>query len=150
MWRVEEAGGIPVILPLSQQGRHWPIMLKLFDGFLFPAATILTLYFYGEERRRPAARSARSAMRWNADCFLWCLQRKNLCWGSAGCAAVQCHAGRTLYQTFHRMSQRCGEHHETPPYDKAAHTVLSGNRIPRCSLRSGRSRFRKQLSSPGD
>ena len=33
---VEEAGGIPVILPLSQQGDALAHYAEAFDGFLFP------------------------------------------------------------------------------------------------------------------
>ena len=45
---VDEAGGIPVILPLSQQGDALAYYAEAFDGFLFPGGHDLNPVFYGE------------------------------------------------------------------------------------------------------
>ena len=152
MWRgVDEAGGIPVILPLSQQGDALAYYAEAFDGFLFPGGHDLNPVFYGGRAAgRPAARSARSAMRWNADCFLWCLQRKNLCWGSAGVCScsMSCWAGRFIRTFPQNVPAVWSTMRRRRTTRRPTQSVW--HRIPRCSLAvQGRADSRKQLSSRG-
>lgn len=128
---VEEAGGIPVILPLSQQGDALAHYAEAFDGFLFPGGHDLNPVFYGEERRETCGTLCPERDEMERRLFPLVLATKKPMLGI--CRGVQLFnvmLGGTLYQDIPTECPSDVEHHETPPYDKAAHTVCLAQDTP--------------------
>lgn len=121
---LEEAGAAPVILPLTADPDALARYARAFDGFLFPGGHDLAPGLYGQAA--------------SAQCGVLCPQRdameerffplaletgKPLLGICRGIQLFNVMLGGTLWQDLPTERPSPVEHHETPPYDKVAHTV---------------------------
>ena len=67
---VEQAGGIPVLLSLTDDESLWEEYCRLYDGFVFTGGQDVGPAFFGTTR----------SYGWSAGCGSW----TSLCWVSAG------------------------------------------------------------------
>lgn len=121
---VEEAGGIPVILPLSQREDALARYAQAFDGFLFPGGHDLAPALYGEERQEICGTVCPERDEMERRLFPLALATGKPMLGI--CRGVQLFnvlLGGTLYQDIPTEYPSSVQHHETPPYDKVAHSV---------------------------
>lgn len=121
---LEDAGAIPVILPLTSDEEALARYVQLFDGFLFPGGHDLDPALYGEKPTE--------------QCGIWISQRddmekrlfpmvlqtgKPMLGICRGIQLFNVMLGGTLYQDIPTECPSDVEHHETAPYDKVAHSV---------------------------
>ena len=121
---ISQAGGIPVIFPFSSDEQELEQLVDLFDGFLFTGGHDVSPDVYGQEslpglivscpkRDRMETVVLRKAM--NAD--------KPILGICRGIQFINAALGGTLYQDLPTQHPSDVEHHQTPPYDKHAHSV---------------------------
>ncbi|PRO66523.1 gamma-glutamyl-gamma-aminobutyrate hydrolase family protein [Alkalicoccus urumqiensis] len=121
---IEQAGGIPVMLPLTNDPETLKDLAARFDGFLFTGGHDLGPDTYGEEPHPEAgtpcperdtmeAALLRHVLDWNKPAFGIC----------RGLQFFHVYFGGTLYQDL--PSQRFSDvvHKQKPPYDVPVHTV---------------------------
>ena len=121
---LEDAGAIPVVLPLTTDPESLGRFAETFDGFLFPGGHDVEPSLYGQEP--------------SEQCGVLCPERDNmekaffplaLATGKpllGICRGIQLFnvmLGGDLYQDIPTQCPSDVEHHETPPYDKVAHQV---------------------------
>lgn len=121
---IEEAGGIPVMLPLTEDETILERLAESFDGFLFTGGQDVSPELYGEEVLPECGECSpeRDAMeRILLEKIL--MSGKPLLGICRGIQLLNAALGGTLYQDL--PAQHPGEinHHMTPPYDRAVHKV---------------------------
>ena len=77
MQGVEQAGGVPVMLPLTDDAAALRQLADTCDGFLLTGGQDVSPALYG------AARPALRAMRWKHGCSILRWRRTSPCWASA-------------------------------------------------------------------
>lgn len=120
---LEEAGAVPVILPLTVDREALSRFADLCDGFLFPGGHDVEPAFYGAAAEK---------------CGVICPERDNmeklffpmaletgkpLLGICRGTQLFNVLLGGNLYQDLPTELPSSVNHHETPPYDKRAHLV---------------------------
>ena len=121
---ISEAGGLPVMLPLTADGETLSQACGLCGGFLLTGGHDVSPSVYGSEP--------------SADCGIVCPKRDamekivlkyalerdlpvlGIC---RGIQFLNAALGGTLYQHLPKEHPSDTEHHQTPPYDVPAHTV---------------------------
>lgn len=128
---IEEAGGIPVMLPLTEDETILERLAESFDGFLFTGGQDVSPELYGEEVLPECGECSpeRDAMeRILLEKIL--MSGKPLLGICRGIQLLNAALGGTLYQDL--PAQHPGEinHHMTPPYDRAVHKVTLSPSAP--------------------
>lgn len=122
---LEQAGACPVVLPLTEEEEILRRYVQTFDGFLFPGGHDLAPSLYNgpvTEKLCPLC-PGRDAM--ERLLFPMALESgKPLLGICRGIQLFNCLLGGDLYQDIPAECPGGTEHHETPPYDKVAHTVI--------------------------
>lgn len=121
---IEAAGGIPVMLPLTEDETILERLAESFDGFLFTGGQDVSPELYGEEVLPECGECSpeRDAMeRILLEKIL--MSGKPLLGICRGIQLLNAALGGTLYQDL--PAQHPGEinHHMMPPYDRAVHKV---------------------------
>ena len=83
MQGVEQAGGVPIMLPLTADAAALRQLADTCDGFLLTGGRMFPLPCTAPRRRRSAARPALRAMRWKHGCLTLRWRRTSPCWASA-------------------------------------------------------------------
>lgn len=118
------AGGIPVMLPLTEDGESILQIVRSFDGFLFTGGQDVSPEFYGEGRlpecgecspQRDAMEKVLLEAALDADKPIFGICR--------GIQFLNAALGGTLYQDLPTQYVSETEHHMVPPYDRIAHKV---------------------------
>ena len=121
---VQEAGAIPVILPLAADGADAARLADLCDGLLFTGGQDVSPQLYGEERR-PACGElcpARDAL--ERELLNRALEQDKPILGICrGLQFLNAALGGTLYQDLPTEHPSGTGHSMKPPYDRAAHAV---------------------------
>ena len=121
---VQEAGAIPVILPLAADGADAARLADLCDGLLFTGGQDVSPQLYGEERR-PACGElcpARDAL--ERELLNRALEQDKPILGICrGLQFLNAALGGTLYQDLPTEHPSGTGHFMKPPYDRAAHAV---------------------------
>ena len=121
---VSQAGGIPVILPFSEDERELDQLAEMCDGFLFTGGHDVSPEVYGEKplenliddcKKRDVMESVVLRKAIDAD--------KPILGICRGIQFINAALGGTLYQDLPTQFKSDIEHHQTPPYDKRAHDV---------------------------
>lgn len=128
---IEEAGGIPVMLPLTEDETILERLAESFDGFLFTGGQDVSPELYGEEVLPECGECSpeRDAMeRILLEKIL--MSGKPLLGICRGIQLLNAALGGTLYQDL--PAQHPGEinHHMTPPYDRTVHKVTLSPSAP--------------------
>ena len=118
-----EAGGIPVMLPLTDDKEIIARLADEYDGFLFTGGHDVSPELYREERLKECAET--SPIRDAMETELFSLVREadkpvlGICRGIQLINAVM---GGTLWQDLPSQRPESIEHHQSPPYDVPLHS----------------------------
>ena len=124
MKAVENAGGLPVMLPLTADRDELHEAYGLCDGLLFTGGHDVSPDIYGEVRKENCGTACED--RDSMECYLMdrCLDDDKPFLGICrGIQLMNAHLGGTLYQDLPTEYACKVEHHMSPPYDRKAHTV---------------------------
>ena len=120
---IEKAGGIPIILPLSDNEEVIEKMVNFCDGFLFTGGQDVSPEIYNEkkldnvecseERDRMDMSFLRKAIELDKPVLGIC----------RGIQIINACLGGSLYQDLPTQHPSELEHHQTPPYDIPVHEV---------------------------
>lgn len=121
---VQAAGGVPVVLPLTDDGADIAQLTELCDGFLFTGGHDVAPAFYGEETLLVCGPLCPERDRMERPLLLAAIAAdKSILGICRGLQFINAALGGTLYQDL--PAQRpsdCG-HHMEAPYDRHAHRV---------------------------
>ena len=131
---VADAGGLTVMLPLTADPDDLARLCDRCDGFLLTGGHDVSPSVYGAARLPVCGDTcpARDAM--EAVVLKHALERRKPVLGICrGIQFINAALGGTLWQDLPTQRPSPVEHHQTPPYDKPAHTV---DLIPGAPLRA--------------
>ena len=121
---LEEAGAVPVMLPLTDDEAALSRLVDTLDGFLIAGGQDVSPALYGEQVRSTCAETCpeRDAMEsvllrllWDADKPVFGICR--------GLQIINAHLGGTLYQDLIAEHPSDVNHRMAAPYDRAEHPV---------------------------
>ncbi len=121
---VRQEGGLPLMLPLTDDPGEIRQLADLCDGFLFTGGQDVSPSVYGEETlpccgETSAARDAMEIALLSAALE----QGRPLLGICRGIQLINAALGGTLYQDLDSQLPGAAAHHQSPPYDAPAHTV---------------------------
>ena len=121
---LEQAGAIPIVLPLPEDLDDLPQLVSLCDGLLFTGGQDVSPALYGETPKPTCGEICPARDRMEQARLHLALERDlpvlGICRGIQFLNAV---LGGTLYQDLPTEHPSQTQHHMTPPYDRAVHTV---------------------------
>ncbi len=121
---IEEAGGLPMILPFTGQEEELEEAAGLCGGFLFTGGHDVDPSVYGQERRAWCGSACGVRDRMEKKLFQTALAADKPVFGICrGIQMINALCGGTLYQDLPAEYPCQVEHHMTPPYDRTAHQV---------------------------
>ena len=132
---LEEAGAVPVMLPLTDDEDALKRLVDALDGFLIAGGQDVSPALYGEETKPVCAETCpeRDAMEtvllrllWNADKPVFGICR--------GLQILNAHLGGTLIQDLGSEHPSDTNHRMAAPYDRAEHAVALSKDAPLFSL----------------
>lgn len=118
------AGGLPVMLPLTQDSQRLKEMVDCVDGVLFPGGQDIQPERYGQ----PIAENC-GEICWRRDAMEWellklCRVRRKPVYGICrGIQLFNAALGGTLHQHLPDTLVSETDHHMIPPYDRVTHMV---------------------------
>ncbi len=121
---IESCGGLPIMLPLTDDESELSDAYSLCDGIMFTGGHDVSPEVYGATRSSECA--ATCTLRDSMEGYLLdrCLKDdKPLLGICRGIQFINAHLGGTLYQDLPTEHDSTVDHHMTPPYDRAAHSV---------------------------
>lgn len=124
MQGVMEAGGFPVMLPLTEDIDLIRQMVSVCDGFLFTGGQDVSPGLYGEEKLLQCGECSPERDRMETALLKEVLYAdKPLLGICRGIQLLNVALGGTLYQDIPVQVQTETEHHQAPPYDIPVHEV---------------------------
>ena len=124
MKAVEACGGLPVMLPLTEDEEILSSAFDLCDGILFTGGHDVSPSLYGEEARESCGLPCPARDRMESYLLGRCLKENRPLLGICrGIQFMNAGLGGTLYQDLPTEYKSGINHHMTPPYDRAAHQV---------------------------
>ena len=121
---LEEAGAIPVILPLAADGADIAQLADLCDGFLFTGGQDVAPQLYGEAMKPTCGELCPARDTLEQELLNRALEQDKPILGICrGLQILNVTLGGTLYQDLPTEHPSEIEHSMKPPYDQAAHTV---------------------------
>lgn len=124
MQGILEAGGLPVMLPVTEEAELIRQMVSACDGFLFTGGQDVSPRLYGEEKISQCGECSPERDRMESILLQEALRAdKPLLGICRGIQFLNAALGGTLYQDIPTQVQTGTEHHQTPPYDIPVHEV---------------------------
>lgn len=125
---VEEAGGLPVMLPLTADRAELEQMADSFDGFLFTGGHDVSPALYGQAATDLCQEVCPARDDMEKVLFPLVFQRNKAALGICrGIQLMNAVLGGTLYQDLPALRPSAVPHHQPPPYHLPSHPVsLSG------------------------
>ena len=132
---LEQAGAVPVMLPLTDDEEALKRLVDTLDGFLIVGGQDVSPAFYGEETKptckelcpeRDAMESVLLRLLWNANKPVFGICR--------GLQMMNAHLGGTLFQDLPTEHPSGVNHRMAAPYDRAEHPVTLVKDAPLFSL----------------
>lgn len=121
---LEEAGAIPVILPLAADGADIAQLVDLCDGFLFTGGQDVAPQLYGEALKPTCGELCPARDTLERELLNRALEQDKPILGICrGLQFLNVALGGTLYQDLPTEHPSGIEHSMKPPYDQAAHMV---------------------------
>lgn len=121
---LEEAGAIPIILPLAADGADIAQLADLCDGFLFTGGQDVAPQLYGEAMKPTCGELCPARDTLEQELLNRALEQDKPILGICrGLQILNVTLGGTLYQDLPTEHPSEIEHSMKPPYDQAAHTV---------------------------
>lgn len=132
---LEQAGAVPVMLPLTDDEESLKRLVDTLDGFMIAGGQDVSPTLYGEETRpvtgelcpeRDAMESVLLRLLWDADKPVFGICR--------GLQILNAHLGGTLFQDLPTEHPSETNHRMAAPYDRAEHPVALLKNAPLFSL----------------
>ena len=121
---IAAAGGIPVVLPLTEDEQVLGQLANDVDGFLMTGGQAVSPALYGEERLDSCGETLPVRDGMESRLFQLCLERDVPVLGICrGIQLMNVLLGGTLYQDLPSQRPTQTEHHMSPPYDRPVHQV---------------------------
>lgn len=121
---IAAAGGIPVVLPLTEDEQVLGQLANDVDGFLMTGGQDVSPALYGEERLDSCGEDLPVRDGMESRIFQLCLERDVPVLGICrGIQLMNVLLGGTLYQDLPSQHPTETEHHMSPPYDRPVHQV---------------------------
>ena len=121
---IAAAGGIPVVLPLTEDEQVLGQLAYEIDGFLMTGGQDVSPALYGEERLDSCGETLPVRDGMESRLFQLCLERDVPVLGICrGIQLMNVLLGGTLYQDLPSQHPTETEHHMSPPYDRPVHQV---------------------------
>ncbi len=128
---VEAAGGLPLMLPLTEIEGDIARFADEMDGFLFTGGQDVSPSVYGEERRLCCGEICPERDAMEAALLKAALERNKPALGICrGLQFINAALGGTLYQDLGEQHGSTLAHHQMPPYNKPAHKVTIARDTP--------------------
>ena len=138
---IEAAGGIPVILPFTQDREILADAVERFDGFLFTGGQDVDPAVYGEERMEMCGKSCPERDAEEKILLEIILEKdKPLLGICRGIQFINAALGGTLYQDLKTQHSSSVEHTMKPPYNRTVHYVFTVEDTPLAKL-TGAAKF---------
>ena len=121
---IETAGGLPVLLPLSQSPHHWDSYLEQFDGFVFTGGQDIAPEIYLQDKLPEC--SYQSPLRDNQEIYMLRAlfeMDKPVLGICRGLQAICAACGGTLYQDLPSQAPSSVVHRQSMPYHIPHHQV---------------------------
>lgn len=119
-----EAGGMPVMLPLTCEAVALDEIAQSYDGFLFPGGQDVTPALYGQKRGENCGETCESLDEMSKELFERISRTDKPILGICrGLQLLNVLLGGTLYQDLPTEHPSRVEHHMAKPYSAAAHQV---------------------------
>ena len=119
-----EAGGMPVMLPLTSEAEALDEIAQSYDGFLFPGGQDVTPALYGQEKSPECGETCEDLDEMSKALFERILGTGKPILGICrGLQLLNVLLGGTLYQDLPTEHPSEVEHHMRPPYDAVTHSV---------------------------
>lgn len=121
---IKQAGGIPMILPLTSDDDDLEAIVDLYDGFLFTGGHDLSPQLYGEDLSKECGEISIERDEMEIALFPLVYQKNKPALGICrGIQLMNVALGGTLYQDLPTQFSSSLEHHQKPPYDEPIHCV---------------------------
>ena len=118
------AGGVPVMLPYTEDEAILNDFAKTYDGFLFPGGQDVTPSYYNEPRRTDTDEICEPLDRMSVILFHAAAQGDKPVLGICrGIQLMNVLYGGNLYQDLPTEHPTATEHHQRPPYNVPIHRV---------------------------
>lgn len=124
MGGIIDAGGIPVMLPLTSDEEMLTRLVSEFDGFLFTGGQDVSPELYGERRSSACGEVCDKRDEMEKIVFRKAYEQDKPVLGICrGIQFINVAMGGTLYQDLPTEHPSDTEHHQNPPYEKPVHSV---------------------------
>lgn len=121
---ISQAGGLPIMLPLTSNTDELKQLLEICNGFLFTGGQDVSPELYGEEKLPECGECSRERDSMEKVLFELALNsNKSILGICRGIQFINSVLGGTLYQDIPSQKPSELEHHQTPPYDVPIHEV---------------------------
>lgn len=121
---VRAAGGLPVMLPLTDGEEDLRQLVEQCDGFLFTGGHDVSPALYGEEKLPVCGACSPERDRMEARLLELAMEADRPILGICrGIQLINAALGGTLWQDLPSQHPSGVEHHQRPPYDAPAHAV---------------------------
>lgn len=121
---IEQAGGIPLMLPLTSDEENLQQLAEELDGFLYAGGQDISPNLYAQRRSRMCGQCCHERDEMEIILFRMVYEQDKPLLGI--CRGIQCInvvMGGTLYQDLPSEHSSDTEHHQIPPYDVPVHSV---------------------------
>ena len=121
---IEQAGGIPLMLPLTSDEENLQQLAEEMDGFLYAGGQDISPNLYAQRRSGMCGQCCRERDEMEAILFRMVYEQdKPLLGICRGIQYINVVMGGTLYQDLPSEHPSDTEHHQMPPYDVSVHSV---------------------------
>ncbi|MBO6129119.1 MAG: gamma-glutamyl-gamma-aminobutyrate hydrolase family protein [Pseudobutyrivibrio sp.] len=124
MKAIEKSGGVPIMLPFSQDENELIIAYGLCDGILFTGGHDVSPKIYGQGPTDKCGITCETRDAMEGFLLDLCISDNKPMLGICrGIQFINAYLGGTLYQDLPTEYKSNIEHHMTPPYDNSIHNV---------------------------
>lgn len=121
---IEQAGGIPFMLPLTSKQIELAQITDMLDGFLLTGGQDVSPHLYGSNPSQKCGESSVERDRMEEILFRLALEQNKPILGICrGIQLINVILGGTLYQDLPTEYLSKTKHHQLPPYDVPCHEV---------------------------
>ena len=122
---LRQAGAVPIVLPFTEDGEDLDQLSDICDGFLFTGGHDVSPSLYHEEKADPLTVSCPMRDALESAVLGRAIEKDKPVLGICrGIQFINAYLGGTLYQDIPTQHPSDTEHHQTAPYDRAAHNVI--------------------------
>ncbi len=121
---IEEAGGIPLMFPLTIEDAELKKLFRTVDGLLITGGQDVSPDLYGEEKKEYCGECISELDEMEIKLFQMAYEHDKPVFGICrGIQFINAVLGGTLYQDLNKEHPSDTEHHQKPPYDVPVHSV---------------------------